>query len=188
MTPMATASQTRLKYSTTGWGTNDTHAVINNLRWGFDGWVYGTVGYTRGKKTFVRPKTGKNFGDFSAGMYRFRPDGSAMEQISANGCNTWGCEISPDGEYIYTPPPAVLPFSTSPLPEKYLARGSVGNHPAWVSIIEENKIYPAFDEKTSTLCANRLALVLGLPPPEATIYDGGAWPAKGRLTSITRFS
>ena len=31
-----------------GFGTNDTHAVLSNLRWGMDGWVYATVGYSRG--------------------------------------------------------------------------------------------------------------------------------------------
>ncbi|HUR44346.1 MAG TPA: ThuA domain-containing protein, partial [Candidatus Saccharimonadales bacterium] len=32
----------------TGFGTGDTHAVINNLRWGMDGWIYGAVGYSGG--------------------------------------------------------------------------------------------------------------------------------------------
>src|SRR6266446_9568787 len=32
----------------TGFGTQDTHAVISNLRWGLDGWIYATVGYSRG--------------------------------------------------------------------------------------------------------------------------------------------
>ena len=30
----------------TGLGTSDTHAVINNLRWGLDGWIYATHGYS----------------------------------------------------------------------------------------------------------------------------------------------
>ena len=32
----------------TGLGTSDTHSVINNLRWGLDGWVYATHGYSAG--------------------------------------------------------------------------------------------------------------------------------------------
>ena len=32
----------------TGLGTFDTHAVINNLRWGLDGWIYATHGYSVG--------------------------------------------------------------------------------------------------------------------------------------------
>src|ERR1043166_652049 len=33
----------------TGLGISDTHAVINNLRWGFDGWIYDTHGYSAGR-------------------------------------------------------------------------------------------------------------------------------------------
>lgn len=32
----------------TGWGVGDTHAVTSNLRWGPDGWIYGSVGYSAG--------------------------------------------------------------------------------------------------------------------------------------------
>ena len=35
----------------TGLGTADTHAVINNLRWGLDGWIYATHGYSVGTVT-----------------------------------------------------------------------------------------------------------------------------------------
>ena len=31
---------------TTGWGTSDTHAGPSNLRYGFDNWIWGTVGYS----------------------------------------------------------------------------------------------------------------------------------------------
>ena len=30
----------------TGLGIGDTHAVINNPRWGWDGWIYATHGYS----------------------------------------------------------------------------------------------------------------------------------------------
>src|SRR5256886_2786 len=30
----------------TGWGTKDTHAGPSNLRYGFDNWIWGTVGYS----------------------------------------------------------------------------------------------------------------------------------------------
>src|SRR4051812_17983764 len=32
----------------TGFGNGDTHAVASNLRWGLDGWVYATQGYSGG--------------------------------------------------------------------------------------------------------------------------------------------
>lgn len=159
----------------TGWGTFDTHAVINNFRWGPDGWVYGTVGYTRGR---VKSGDGsKNFGDIAAGVYRFRPDGSMLEQIAAGGCNTWGCEVAPDGEILFTTATCGEPICHVVIPEKILARGQVGGLKSFLNIIEENKIYPAFDEKRQPYVqidwVGAWTAAAG-----ATIYDGGAWPAK----------
>lgn len=159
----------------TGWGTFDTHAVINNLRWGPDGWVYGTVGYTRGK---VKSGDGsKDFGDIAAGVYRFRPDGSMLEQIAAGGCNTWGCEVAPDGEVVFTTATCGEPICHVVIPEKMLARGQIGGLKSFLNIIEENKIYPAFDEKRQPYVqidwVGAWTAAAG-----ATIYDGGAWPSK----------
>ncbi len=39
----------------TGLGTRDTHAVINNPRWGWDGWIYATHGYSA-QRTSPTPK------------------------------------------------------------------------------------------------------------------------------------
>jgi len=61
----------------TGFGTGDTHAVINNMRWGLDGWIYSAVGYSAGD-----PKSGDgsiSFGRITAGIIRFKPDGSAVD-------------------------------------------------------------------------------------------------------------
>jgi len=168
-------SADKVKTLYTGWGTFDTHAVINNLRWGPDGWVYGTVGYTRGK---VKSGDGtKNFGDIAAGVYRFRPDGSMLEQVAAGGCNTWGCEVAPDGEIVFTTATCGEPICHVVIPEKILARGQVGGLKSFLNIIEENKIYPAFDEKRQPYVqidwVGAWTAAAG-----ATIYDGGAWPSK----------
>ena len=79
----------------TGFGTFDTHAVINNFRWGLDGWVYGAVGYSAGSPKSADGK--KDFGRITAGVIRFRPDGSAIEQYASGSCNTWGFDFAPDG-------------------------------------------------------------------------------------------
>ena len=47
-TPRAKARRTPRKCCIQGFGTNDTHAVVSNLRWGMDGWIYATVGYSKG--------------------------------------------------------------------------------------------------------------------------------------------
>ena len=87
----------------TGLGINDTHAVINNPRWGYDGWVYCTHGYSGTEHLYNGDKT-KDFGRVTSGVVRFKPDGSAFEQVSSKGGNTWGLDFAWDNELFYTQP------------------------------------------------------------------------------------
>ncbi|HEV8606796.1 MAG TPA: PVC-type heme-binding CxxCH protein [Tepidisphaeraceae bacterium] len=75
----------------TGWGTQDTHAGPSNLRYGFDGWIYGTVGYSA-----FRGTVGGKQVSFGQGLFRFKPDGSALEFLGSSNNNTWGLGISED--------------------------------------------------------------------------------------------
>jgi putative membrane-bound dehydrogenase-like protein len=76
-----------------GWGTRDTHAGPSNLRWGPDGWVWGTVGYS-GFTGIVGGKVMR----FGQGVYRFKPDGSAMEFLTSTSNNTWGLGFGEAGD------------------------------------------------------------------------------------------
>jgi len=75
-----------------GWGMNDTHATASNLRYGFDGWIWGTVGYSGFNGT-----VGGQDVKFGMGVFRFRPDGSALEFIRSSNNNTWGLGLSEEG-------------------------------------------------------------------------------------------
>ena len=68
-----------------GFGMGDTHAGPSNLRYGFDGWIWATVGYSgfRGEVGGVRH-------EFAQAVFRFKPDGSALEFIQNTTNNTWG--------------------------------------------------------------------------------------------------
>ena len=88
-----TGTVTERKALFTGWGTRDTHAGPSNLHWGLDGWIYGTVGYSG----FNGEVGGKKL-SFGAGMFRFKPDGSALEFLGSTNNNTWGLGITEDFE------------------------------------------------------------------------------------------
>jgi putative membrane-bound dehydrogenase-like protein len=75
----------------TGWGTNDTHAGPSNLHYGFDNWIWGTVGYS-GFNGVVGGKAIR----FSQGIFRFKPDGSRLEFVRASNNNTWGLGLTED--------------------------------------------------------------------------------------------
>lgn len=68
-----------------GFKTNDTHAGVSNLRYGFDNWVYATIGYAGFEGT-----VGGERHSFSTGPFRFRPDGSKLEFLQNTTNNTWG--------------------------------------------------------------------------------------------------
>ncbi|MBB5352328.1 putative membrane-bound dehydrogenase-like protein [Haloferula luteola] len=68
-----------------GFHMGDTHAGVSNLRYGFDGWLYATVGYSGFKGT-----VGGEAFDFGQAVFRFLPDGSKMEFLQNTTNNTWG--------------------------------------------------------------------------------------------------
>jgi putative membrane-bound dehydrogenase-like protein len=73
----------------TGWGTFDTHAVVSNLKYGFDNKIWATVGYSGfdGEVNGIPTK-------FKQGIVRFNPDGSNLEQMTKTSNNTWGLGFS----------------------------------------------------------------------------------------------
>lgn len=77
----------------TGWATDDTHAGPSNLRWGFDNWVYGAIGYAG----FKGEVDGKKL-SFGQGLFRMTPDGSKLEFLGSANNNTWGIGFSEDGQ------------------------------------------------------------------------------------------
>jgi len=77
----------------TGWGTGDTHAGPSNLRYGFDNWIWGAVGYS-GYRGEVG---GKKLG-FGSGVFRIKPDGSQLEFMHQFNNNTWGLGFNSSGD------------------------------------------------------------------------------------------
>ena len=73
----------------TGFGTFDTHAGPSNLRYGFDNWIWGTVGYAN-----YRGQVGRDTVQLRQGVYRFEPDGQRLEQVATFTNNTWGLGFS----------------------------------------------------------------------------------------------
>ena len=77
----------------TGWGYGDTHAGPSNLRYGFDNWIWGTVGYAR----FTGTLGGRQH-NFGMGVFRFKPDASKIEFLHQFNNNTWGLGFNNAGD------------------------------------------------------------------------------------------
>ncbi len=78
-----------------GWSMRDTHATVSHLRYGFDNWIWGTVGYSG-----FEGEVGGQRVRFGQGIFRFRPDGSALEFIRSSNNNTWGLSLTEDNIVI----------------------------------------------------------------------------------------
>lgn len=160
----------------TGLGTRDTHAVINNLRWGFDGWIYATHGYSQSDHV-TNGDGSVDFGKIGSGVVRFKPDGTAFEQYSSKGGNTWGLTITAENEVMWTQPTSGDLVMQTILPESVLALGKIGDTTSYKVVTKSPKSYPLM---TSEQMAYRQIDYVGSFTAAAgcAIYDGGSWPAK----------
>jgi putative membrane-bound dehydrogenase-like protein len=160
----------------TNLGNRDTHAVINNMRWGLDGWVYATHGYS--STDDVKSGDGsKGFGPIGAGVVRFKPDGSAFEQYASRGGNTWGLDITSDGQVFYTQPTSGNHFIHVVLPEYVLAKGKLPGVSGTNAMLPKEPTYPAMHwEQQAYVQIDQVGSYTAAAG--CAIYEGGAWPAK----------
>ncbi len=78
-----------------GFSMGDTHAGVSNLRYGFDGWIWATIGYSG-----FRGEVGGARHEFAQGLFRFRPDGSELEFLQHTTNNTWGLGFTEEFDVI----------------------------------------------------------------------------------------
>lgn len=160
----------------TNLGNRDTHAVINNMRWGLDGWIYATHGYSSTDDAKFGDGS-KGFGPIGAGVVRFKPDGSAFEQYASRGGNTWGLDITSDGQVFYTQPTSGNHFIHVVLPEHVLAKGKLPGVMGTNGMLPKEPTYPAMHwEQQAYVQIDQVGSYTAAAG--CAIYEGGAWPAK----------
>jgi putative membrane-bound dehydrogenase-like protein len=85
-----------------GWGKEDTHETLNSLRWGPDGWLYGTHG------VFTNSNIGKPGAPDSerlklnAGVWRYHPTTQKFELFAEGTSNPWGLDFNDYGHAFIT--------------------------------------------------------------------------------------
>ena len=82
-----------------GFGLEDPHSVVNSLRWGPDGWLYGAQGSTVSAKVH-RPGLDKpEQAVFSQGqhIWRYHPETHRYEIFSEGGGNAFGVDLDSQG-------------------------------------------------------------------------------------------
>jgi putative membrane-bound dehydrogenase-like protein len=85
-----------------GFGTQDTHEVLNNLHWGPDGWLYGTHG------VFTQSNVGKpgtpdaERVKLNGAVWRYHPTLKKFELFSEGTSNPWGIDFNDYGHSFIT--------------------------------------------------------------------------------------
>ena len=81
-----------------GFGLEDTHSVVNSLRWGPDGWLYGAQGSTV-TGHMMRPGIDKEPFLHTMGqlIWRYHPETRRFEVFSEGGGNAFGVELDAKG-------------------------------------------------------------------------------------------
>ena len=80
-------------------GYKDTHGMVSNLMRGFDGWVYACHGFTN--TSTIAGTDGQAITMTSGNTFRFRKDGSHVEQTTFGRVNPFGYAYDERG-YLYS--------------------------------------------------------------------------------------
>ena len=125
-----------------------------------------------------------SFGRDGSGVVRFKPDGSAFEQFSSRGGNTWGLDVTWDGQVFWTQPTSGTVFFHTVLPESVLAKGRLPGTTSWKGMITRQDTYPLMTWPEQAYV--QIDLVGQFTAAAGcAVYDGGAWPEKWRYAYFT---
>ncbi len=85
-----------------GWGLEDTHEVLNNLRWGPDGWLYGVHGVFTHSNVGKPGASDKERTKLNAAVWRYHPTRHEFEIFSEGTSNPWGIDFNDYGHPFIT--------------------------------------------------------------------------------------
>lgn len=85
-----------------GWGLQDTHETLNSLRWGPDGWLYGTHGVFTHSNVGKPGATEEERTKINAGVWRYHPTRHTFEVFAEGTSNPWGIDFNDFGHPFAT--------------------------------------------------------------------------------------
>jgi putative membrane-bound dehydrogenase-like protein len=134
----------------TGWGTGDTHAGPSNLRYGFDNWLYGMVGYS----AFFGTVAGERL-NFRQGLYRFKVEREPLDEhklkvtklefLRSTSNNSWGVGFTEEG-LLFGSTANGCPSVFMPIPNRYYEKVRGLTPGVLPSIAADNHIEPITDK------------------------------------------
>jgi putative heme-binding domain-containing protein len=123
-------------------GYQDTHGMVSNLMRGYDGWVHACHGFTN--RSSFAGADGDSITLVSGNTFRFRPDGSRVEQLTFGQVNPFGLVFDVFG-YVYS-----TDSHSSPLYQ--LIRGGDYPHFGKVSVMGFAPDMKSLEKEATALC------------------------------------
>ena len=160
-----------------GWGTQDTHETLNSLRWGPDGWLYGTHG------VFTHSLVGKpgtpeaERTPLNAGVWRYHPTRHTFERFAEGTSNPWGLDFNDVGHAFITA--CVIPHLYHVIQgARYVRQGGEHFNPYTFDDITTHADHVHWVGERGPHAGNHRSGAAGGGHAHAgaMIYLGGSWP------------
>jgi putative membrane-bound dehydrogenase-like protein len=158
------------------------HNIVNGLKWGPDGWLYGRHGITSTSHIGTPGTPEKDRIAMNCAIWRFHPVRKTFEVFCHGGTNPWGLDWNEDGQMFYTN--TVIGHLWHAVPGAYYERmfgahlnplayetiGHTADHYHWDKGSEKwSDIREGISDKTSELGGGHAHM-------GCLIYQGGVWP------------
>ena len=85
-----------------GWSTEGKHNVLNGLKWGPDGWLYGMNGITAPSKVGKPGTPDDKRIDINCGIWRYHPTRHNFEVVAHGTTNPFGMDFDEHGQAFFT--------------------------------------------------------------------------------------
>ncbi|MBX7206832.1 MAG: c-type cytochrome [Verrucomicrobiaceae bacterium] len=159
------------------------HNIVNGLRWGPDGWLYGRHGITDTSSVGAPGTPEEKRVKMNCAIWRYHPTRKVVEVVCHGGTNSWGHDWNADGELFWIN--TVIGHLWHGIPGAYYDRmfGSHLNPHVYetIKMVADHYHFDIGNEKWSDIrklgvTSATDALGGGHAHVGLLIYQGGAWP------------
>lgn len=167
------------------------HNIVNGLRWGPDGWLYGRHGITDTSAVGAPGTPSEKRVRFNCAIWRYHPTRKVVEAVAHGGTNSWGHDWNAEGELFMIN--TVIGHLWHVIPGAYYRR-MFGTHlnPYVYEVIEQTADHFHWDtgsEKWSDIrngiSGKTKELGGGHAHVGMLIYQGGLWPKEYQGAMLT---
>lgn len=167
------------------------HNIVNGLRWGPDGWLYGRHGITDTSSVGAPGTPADKRVKMNCAIWRYHPTLKILETVAHGGTNSWGHDWNADGELFMIN--TVIGHLWHVIPGAYYRR-MFGTHlnPHVYEVIEQTADHFHWDTGSESwsdirkgISNKTLELGGGHAHVGMLIYQGGLWPKEYEGAMLT---